>query len=293
MKYLVTGATGFTGSHTLPKLIKKFGPAVCFVRATSNHSALPIKDITFIEGDFDTPNTFKKALDGIDTLVNIASIGCGHAEMIVNACQATGVKRVLFIGSTAMFTQLNAKTKSIKKKAETYIENSGLDYTILRPTMIYGTPKDRNIWRLIQAIKKLPVFPVFGTGTFLQQPIHVDDLATAIVQALSSEKSIDKAYNLSGKAPLSYNQIIETIGKALDKKPTLLHLPIWLSIALAGISRCIPFMPNLKTEQIYRLNEDKSFSHKQALDDFDFTPRTFENGIKEAIQLITNDEFKF
>jgi nucleoside-diphosphate-sugar epimerase len=123
------------------------------------------------------------ALRGVDALVNIASLGFGHAESILRSAKEAGVKRGIFISTTAIFTQLNAGSKSMRLAAEEAIQASGLDYTILRPTMIYGSPRDRNMWRLIRLLRVTPIMPIFGDGESLQQPIFVDDVAQAVLLA--------------------------------------------------------------------------------------------------------------
>ncbi len=109
-------------------------------------------------------------MKGADALVNIASLGFGHAGSVIQATKEAGIRRAIFISTTAIYTQLDAKSKSIRLAAEQAIQTSGLEYTILRPTMIYGSRRDRNMWRLIRFLRVSPVAPVFGDGNYLQQP---------------------------------------------------------------------------------------------------------------------------
>lgn len=285
---LVTGATGFLGSHTIPKLLESYeGKIRCFVRETSDISALKkYKNIEFVYGSFDDIKTFEEALKGTDTLINIASLGFGHGPSIVEVCKKNNINRAIFISTTAMFTQLNASTKVIRQAAEKAIIESGINFTILRPTMIYGTEKDRNMCRMIKLLNKTPVFPVFGSGQYLQQPIHVDDLAKAIVQALKSKNTYYKAYNLSGKDEIAFNNVIDTTSKLLNKKVKRIHVPVKpVLIGLKGYEK-VSKHPILKAEQVLRLNENKNFSHLDAVRDFQFTTRTFEEGIKQEIELM-------
>src|SRR5215211_113454 len=101
-------------------------------------------------------------MQGADALINIVSLGFGHADSILRAAKEAGIQRAIFISTTAIFTQLNAKSKSIRMDAERLIKSSGLAYTILRPTMIYGSDHDRNMWRLIQFMRYSSIVPIFG-----------------------------------------------------------------------------------------------------------------------------------
>lgn len=285
---LVTGATGFLGGHALPKLVQDYnGKIRCFVRETSDTTQLQeLPNVELAYGSFDEIETFEAALNDVDTLINIASLGFGHGPSIVESCIKKGVKRAVFVSTTAMFTQLNANTKVIRQVAEKSIMESGIDYTILRPTMIYGTEKDRNMSRLIKVLNRTPAFPIFGTGNFLQQPIHVEDLADAIVKAYKSKKTNYKAYNLSGLDEITYNEVIDVTSSLLDKKVKKIHLPVKPVLSGLKIYEKVSNKPILKAEQVLRLNEHKNFSHEEAVKDFNFMTRSFKVGINEEIKLM-------
>jgi nucleoside-diphosphate-sugar epimerase len=163
--------------------------------------------------------------------------------------------------------------------AELAIETSGLDYTILRPTMIYGTSRDRNMWRLIKFMRLSPIVPIFGDGKYLQQPIYVDDVAAAILGCLKADVTIGKSYNIAGKRALTYNEVIDTIAKAMNKRVWKLHIPSKPVVGLLKLFEKIHIPFPIKAEQVLRLNENKDFSYAEAGRDFGFSPLSFEEGI--------------
>ncbi len=284
MKVLVTGGTGFTGSRLIPLLLKNGIQVRALVRPTSDRSPLSALTVEWAAGDLSDTQALISALRGVDALVNIASLGFGHAESIVRAAKEAGVKRGLFISTTAIFTQLNAGSKSIRLAAEEAIQTSGLDYTILRPTMIYGSPRDRNMWRLIRLLRITPIMLIFGDGESLQQPIFVDDVANAVLLALQNDGTIRKSYNIAGKDPLTYNQVIDTVASALGKRVWKLRLPYMPIVRALQFTERMRLRLPIKAEQVLRLNEDKSFSYEGAKRDFGFTPRSFEEGIKTELR---------
>ena len=279
MKVLVTGATGFTGSRLVPLLLKNGFEVRVFVRPTSDRSPLSPLEVEWVTGDLANPESFTAALRGVDALINIASLGFGHAESILKSMKEAGVKRGLFISTTAIFTQLNAGSKSVRLAAEEAIRASGLDYTILRPTMIYGSKRDRNMWRLIRLLRITPIMPIFGDGESLQQPIFVDDVAGAVLLALQTDATIGKSYNIAGKAPLTYNQVIDTVVSTLGKRVWKLHLPYMPIVRMLQFTERMKLRLPIKAEQVLRLNENKAFSYEEAQRDFGFNPRSFEEGI--------------
>ena len=304
MKIFLTGATGFTGSRVVPLLLKNGYEVRCLYRASSDRSVVRSAlenadyakkfefarsgrslasdlqdDVEWVQGDLSDTQVLTSAMQGTDALVNIASLGFGHADSIIRAVQNAGIKRAIFISTTAIFTQLNAKSKKVRVAAELAIETSGLKYTILRPTMIYGSPRDRNMWRLIRFMRYSPIIPVFGDGKSLQQPIYVDDVAQAVASCLSNEATIGKSYNIAGKYSLTYNEVIDTIARQMKKRVWKLHIPSKPVVALLSLFERLRFPFPIKAEQVMRLNENKDFSYAEAQSDFGFSPLAFEEGI--------------
>ena len=283
MKVLLTGATGFTGGYVLTLLLAEGHSVRCFVRDPARLPESLIGKVEIARGEFDDSISFRMACEGCDALVNVASIGFGHGPGIVAAATAAGIRRALFVGTTAIFTQLNAASKVRRIEAEAAIMESSLDWTILRPTMIYGTARDRNICRLIRYVARFPVLPVFGSGTYLQQPIHVEDLARGIVAAFRSDRAVRKAYNLSGKEPLTYNDLVAMVAQLRGQRVFIVHLPYRPVVAVLSLLEKVGMRLPIKGEQILRLNENKAFSHEDAAHDFGFAPRTFAAGVAEQI----------
>ena len=279
MKVFVTGATGFTGSRVVRRLLQNGFAVRCLYRAASDRSPLAGLNVEWVLGDVSDTESLTSAMQGADALVNIASLGFGHADSILRAAKGAGIQRAIFISTTAIFTQLNASSKKVRVAAELAVETSGLQYTLLRPTMIYGSPRDRNMWRLIKFMRLSPIVPVFGDGKYLQQPIFVDDVASAVLGCLKADATIGKSYNIAGQHPLTYNEVIDTIARALNKRVWKLHIPSKPVVAFLSFFERMRLPFPLKAEQVLRLNENKDFSYAEASRDFGFSPLSFEEGI--------------
>jgi nucleoside-diphosphate-sugar epimerase len=280
MKVFVTGGTGFTGSHVVSLLLKNGIQVRCLYRPESDRSVLPQPEVEWAVGDLSDSAGLCASMHGMDALVNVASLGFGHADSILNAAKEAGIQRAVFVSTTAIFTQLNAASKVVRLAAEAAVENSGLKYTILRPTMIYGSPRDRNMWRLIRLMRSSPVVPVFGDGTYLQQPVYVGDVAQAIVSCLCNDQTIGESYNIAGKDALTYNQVIDTIANQLPKRVWKVHIPSAPVVRLLKVFERLHLPLPIKAEQVLRLNENKEFSYAEAEREFGFSPIPFEEGIR-------------
>jgi nucleoside-diphosphate-sugar epimerase len=281
-KILLIGASGFTGSRVLKKLMQKENLEVtCLLRPSSKKPEIETGFYKTVYGDLNDIDSLSRALNGQDGLIYVASLGFGHVHNIIMSCEKLNIQKAVFTSTTAILTQLNAPSKKVRKEAEQAIESSKIpNWIIIRPTMIYGLKGDRNMERLLKYVEKFPILFVPGSSKSLQQPNHVDDVANALVDAYLSSKTKNKTYNISGEKPLEFREIVEIICQILDRKIKIIHLPLkpllWLTKQYAKFTK----NPRIKPEQLLRLNENKAFSHEEAKNDFAYQPRSFKNGIE-------------
>jgi uncharacterized protein YbjT (DUF2867 family) len=286
---LVTGATGFTGEHVIAAWPRDRWPNVsAFARPSSDTARLRDAGVDVRIGTLEDLASFRQALDGIDTLINVTSLGFGHAPDIVRLARDSGVRRAVFVSTTALFTTLPARTRAVRVEAEECVRASTLRWTILRPTMIYGTPRDRNIWRLIQFVRRSPIVPVVGRGHRLQQPVHVEDVAAAIWASLAHAATERRAFDIAGAAPVRFVDLVHAVAGALGRRVVAVPVPLSAMIALARVARGVPGMPRLTDEQILRLAEDKVFPTEPARVAFGYNPRSFEDGVRQEVAWLGN-----
>lgn len=289
MAFIVTGGSGFTGQRVVARLVSSGHRPSVLCRSAQAAATITALGATPVTGNLDDATSIQRTFDrsDADTLVNVASLGFGHASTIVKAAEAAGIGRAVFVSTTAIFTKLNAPSKAVRVAAEETIAASTLNATIIRPTMIYGAPGDRNLERLIGLLRKTPIVPVPGRGDHLQQPIHVDDLAAVIVAAAAREALPQAAYNVAGPQALPFRSIIEQAAVALDRRVRILPVPLAPVRAALHLYERITPTPRLKVEQLDRLEEDKAFDTSGAIRDLAFAPRSFAEGITAEIDLLS------
>ncbi|MBV9359541.1 MAG: NAD-dependent epimerase/dehydratase family protein [Chloroflexi bacterium] len=271
MTTLVVGGTGFLGSAVVPRL----PDAEVLVRPTSDRRWLPRETVVRV-ADLDDPARVRPALAGVDRLVWCASMGFGQVPTLVPMLEDLGVRRAVFLSSTAIFTSLPAPSRGVRLAAEGAVRASTLDWTLLRPTMIYGSGRDRNISRLLRVLRRAPFFPIVGGGRGLHQPIYVEDLAEAVVAALASPATSRQAYNLGGAQPITFVDLVRQASAALGRRVPLVHVPAAAALAAARLVPAGPVSP----EQLRRLSEDKAFDTAPAQHAFGFAPRPFVRGVQ-------------
>jgi len=277
MRVLLTGATGLLGFELLKLLISEGHEARCLVRTdSSNVSRLDGEGAEILRGDAADEEALCRALRGADALLHVA--GIEYAPSVVGAARRAGLERLVVVGSTSAHSSFEFRSAP-KKRMEGVVRASGLDWTIVRPTMIYGSERDKNVHRLLRFLDRSPVFPIFGPGTNLWQPVYHEDCARGVYEALVRPAAAGRSYDLPGASPLPYATLVETAARALGREPRLVRLslgPIRRALLLAETLR-LP-LP-IKSEQVLRLREDKAYPHDEARRDLDYAPRPFERGV--------------
>jgi uncharacterized protein YbjT (DUF2867 family) len=293
MRLLVTGGSGFLGRHVLAEAARRGHSCVALARSLAAAEAVARCGATPLAGDLDDEASLAAAFTraSCEALVNLASLGFGHAPAIVAAAVSAGLDRAVFVSTTAVTTALPAHSKAVRLAAEQHIRTSPLAWTILRPTMIYGAPGDRNLSRLLAALARaarlprpggLPLLvPVPGGGARLQQPVHVADLAAAVLAAAERPQAAGSCYDVAGPQPLPFAELLRLSSQAVGCSARLLPVPLSPVVSLTRGYERFSRRPRIRAEQWERLAEDKAFGIDAAVRDLGYAPRSFADGIRE------------
>ena len=202
-----------------------------------------------------------------------------------------GVRRIIALSSTSRFTKSNSFDKNETVVARQLSESEdrlcnwaqakGIDWVILRPTMIYGLGQDKNISEIVRLIRRFGFFPMVGQAKGLRQPVHAEDVAMACVSALEKTEVINHAYNLSGGEMLAYREMINRVFAALGRRPILIPAPLWLFRLVAALIRCLPRYRNWTMQMAERMNINLVFDHDEAARDFNYSPGPFRLSSKD------------
>ena len=288
---LVTGASGHSAKYFFERLeAENYDKKIkCLVRKNSQieHLRHCKLNLEFIYIDFENIDYLKNPMAGVKTVLHIANIKL--SKTVIKAGTEAGVDWFICVHTTGRYSKF-------KSASAEYIEiedgllNKHPNLTILRPTLIYGSSRDRNFWRLINFINSYNVFPVFGSGKNLMQPVNAEDLGNAYFQVLQNRSNtFGKQYNLSGRDKVTYISILKDISSALGKKVFFIHLPIWISLVGAYLMNMLlgSRFP-ISVEQVERMTEDKIFSFEDANKDFGYSPINFKDGIRREVDEIIN-----
>ena len=279
----ITGGSGNTGQALLNLIFRdeslKAAEITCLCRPGGRSEKLRSYPVKLAWGDSSNAESLGLAYGGEETVIHIASIF--HAGAVLEGCRA--MRRLIAVSSTGVFSRHRSLAGKIAD-AEGKIESSGVRYTILRPTMIYGSPGDRNISKLIRLINRSRVVPLPAMGRSIFQPVHVNDLASCILSSLKTPESIQKSYNVPGGSAHSLGEIVGIISGLLGKKVMITPVPYHLAFLAVKIAGALFPRSPVNVEQIQRLKEDKSFDYSEAARELGYNPVLFSEGVSQQIR---------
>ncbi|MBA3472754.1 MAG: NAD(P)H-binding protein [Rubrobacter sp.] len=275
MKILVSGGTGLLGQGLLRVLRENGEHEVrCIVRRTSPVERLEGLELAY--GDAGDAGSMCRALHGTDAFVHIA--GIEYTPQVLEAMRRAGVERLVIVSSTSAHSRFEFRSAP-RLVNEALLAGSALRWTVVRPSMIYGSELDHNMHKLLRFLDRSPVFPLFGSGENLWQPVYYEDLARGLYAALTKPGTDGQIYDLPGPRPLTYLDLVRTAADALDKKVRIVRIPAEpVRRALVVAERMGLPLP-VSSEQVLRLREDKAYPYEKAREELGYAPRAFKEGI--------------
>ena len=235
MKVFIAGGTGFVGLRVVAKLLETGHEVTCLAR-TPETVRLPAS-VRVVKGDAtgasgatgaSEPDGLADKLKGADVVINLIGIIRSnnargitfrklHVEAtrnLLTAAKDSGVKRFIQMSANSAAPDGVAEYQRTKFEAEELVKTSGMEWTIFRPSLIFGPPPDGKVEfcsQLSGILRHSPVVPVFGDGEYRLQPIHVDDVASCFAFAVDNSKAANTVFHLAGDETFSYNTILDII----------------------------------------------------------------------------------
>ncbi|WP_429886564.1 complex I NDUFA9 subunit family protein [Geoalkalibacter halelectricus] len=297
MKVFVTGGTGFVGHEVVRQLIAQGHEVVALVRSGSEDKVAQSEQVKIHTGDVTEPDSLPQGMQGCDAVIHLVGIirqfpdkGVTFERLHVEgsrnvreAAAAQGVKRLLHMSANG--TRQDAETGYHKTKwqAEQELRDSELDWTIFRPSLIFG-PGGEFVEMLAELIRKLPVVPVIGDGQYRIQPVSVVQVAETFVKALTLPETSGQIYHLGGAESYTYDEVLDLTGKALGKdKVHKLHQPVPMVKPIVKLLEDFEKFP-LTQDQLTMLLEGNECNIQNWTETFSIQPISYAEGIGECFR---------
>ncbi len=283
----VTGITGHSGRWFLERLVKDNyrGKLRCVVLEDSDKTFLEGTglDIETVVGDLNDQEFLTASMSGCKMVLHIASIF--YSKNVVSAAVHNCVEWAILVHTTGRYSKYKSASEEYINIEEYVLKfRDRISITVLRPTMIYGSSRDQNMYKLISFLHKIKFFPMFGEGNNLMQPVHARDLGNAYYDViLNRNATFNKSYNLPGKKPLAYIDLVSIVSNTLGRKNVIVKIPLWISTMSAKVYNAFDKNAIISVEQVLRMLEDKAFGYEEAMRDFGYSPLSFEDGIVEEV----------
>jgi nucleoside-diphosphate-sugar epimerase len=262
-KVVVTGAGGFIGTALVPRLLATGHLPRLFVRwPPAAPLAAPAE---VMQGDLTSAASLRAAVEGADAVVHLGAatsagrldpalayrVNVGGATALIEACRAAGCRRVVVLSTQHVYLKRCGAYGRTKRIADALFSSSGLEVTILRPSLVYGRGSRGVFMKLTGLLRRLPMIPVVGPGTWHLRPVYLGDLVELIVQTLARPEVSGRTYDVGGPERITYTGFLGAICAALGRPCRRVHIPLVVGFALAWLLERLLANPPLTVDNVY------------------------------------------
>lgn len=271
-RIFITGANGFVGNAIQSSLGDR--PVRLLVREKTSQSSGGGQAAEQVVGNVTDAASLTGLMDGCETVIHLVAIISEEGgatfdnvirqgtEHVVAEAKRAGVSRFLHMSALGTRNDPQYGYYQAKYQAEQAVKESGIPWTIFRPSVIFG-PGDEFITTLAQLVRRAPVIPVVGSGQSKFQPVAVAQVARAFVRALDDPATIGQTYDLGGATTYTYEEMIGVIAAELKKQKPRIHIPVGLMMPVVQLSKMLPkqLRPPVTEEQLKMLAIDNCTDH--------------------------------
>jgi uncharacterized protein YbjT (DUF2867 family) len=295
-RIFVTGGTGFVGKHVIRALLTHGFLVRCLVRPGSEADLRGFEAIDRVPGDVLETQELASSVEGCAAIVHLVGIireqpmrGLTFdrlhreaTEQMVELARRAGVKR--FVHMSALGTRPDARSRYHRSKwaSEEVVRQSGLDWTIMRPSVIFGRG-DEFVSVFAGMIRRLPAVPVIGHGQYPLQPIAVEHVAEAFARALLAGVHARQVYDLGGPHAYPFVEILDRIGQALGHaRVRKVHAPLGVVRFMTRALGWLPAYP-VTSDQLLMLEEGNITDPRRFYTDFAIEPEPLDVGLNRML----------
>ena len=295
-KIVLPGAAGLVGQNLIV-LLKKNGykNIVAIDKHQKNVEILKSlhPDITVIENDLVLDNEWQEYItEGCVIVMLQAQIGAmdltpfyrnniESTQKVLDIAEQRGVSYLVHVSSSVVESVGDDFYTETKKTQEKMVAKTNIPHCILRPTLMFGWFDRKHLGWLSRFMKKVPVFPIPGSGKYMRQPLYVLDFCNIIISCLEQQPD-GNVYNITGREQINYIDIIREIKQVVGSKTIILRIPYSLFWVLLKIYSLFDKNPPFTTSQLKALTAGDKFELLPWWDIFHVQPTKFHDALKET-----------
>ena len=300
----MTGATGFVGRRVVAALeAAGFGPLRCLVHRPRLASVLNGHRVELVQGEMLDSASLRAALQGVQTVIHLVSIirekgrytfrqvNWEATRTLTEEAKKAGVRRFIYMSALGARDDPHFRYAYSKWQAEQEVARSGIPYTILRPSILFGEG-DEFFNTLAALVRLLPIVPVAGDGRARFQPLSVEDLARCLPLVLTGERFLGQVVEMGGPEQMTYDQIVDLLAQTLGLRRWKVHIPVPLMRLLALAMEALLPRPPVTREQLRYLALDNTTAPGAFERWFGFRPRPVQGNIGYIRRLRRRDALR-
>ena len=303
MTVMVTGATGFLGRRVVQALLDRGKDVRCLVRSPGAEVMFDQDRVDVHYGSVTNPASLRAAFYDLEEVVHLVAviqerggatfyrINVEGTRNVLKAAEDGGVRR--FVHMSAIGAQENPAMRYLYSKwvAEQLVFSSGIPYTILRPSLLFGEG-DEFMNALAGLIRTMPIVPVIGNGKNEFQPISVDDVARCVANAVDNPRLRNRRVEIGGPQRLTYDQVVDEVAFTMSTKRWKLHIPVALMRFPVWLTEKLFSKPPVTKDQLAML-QVPNYSEKDTVQgEFRFSPRPVRGNITYVRRVTWGDGVK-
>jgi uncharacterized protein YbjT (DUF2867 family) len=296
---LITGASGFVGSHTIPQLLRAGHRVRALVRNETAAAEVLARlreagtgAVEFAFGDVTESDTLPDAVAGTESVVHLVAIprdttggrdlqrvNVGGTANVIAAMERAGARRLIYLGNMGIADDPRLKFAGSKARGEAAVAASGLEWTVLKPSVMFGE-RDGFFNLIAPLVRRLPlirfnpgIVPVPGLGGARFQPIWVEDVARVIVASLERSDTVRKSLELGGPRYWTYREIVQEVLRGMGARRLIVPVPVAVIALVAAIYEHLGVWFPTSTDQLRQLKLDNTGPLTLIRDTFGFEPR--------------------
>ena len=284
---LITGATGYIGSRLVKKLVEDgHNVRAMVVENDPFMDRLEGLDCEIVRGDITRRGTLKPCLEGVKTVVHLAAVlVSGDPELfhkinyegtknVVDTAVEMGVEHFIFISAAAAVYRVPTTYGKSKVKSEALMKKRGnTNFTIIRPTLLYGSGGSQELKIYVENLRKFPlIVPMVGTGKARKRPVWVGDIVNGLSLLVNKPVTYGKIYNFSGATDVSMWEYTKLICRTFGIHRPMIPIPVCLCYAIAAVWKLFATTPPLRRDLILGVIMNANNSYQEAHDDIGYQP---------------------